>query len=477
MESLGGASTPMGMSHGAVLLTVLSLGSFIVSSPIFSSDDNVFWLALGPAAMLMPFATALFGACLVCSVLLSLQALRHPESFTFDRSWVFTGAVVYLVGGLMAPGIPGLSGLFTVQIVLGALEGAGLAALVVAWGFISSSHPLKQTLEACSAALIFGGAASIGIFFLPPTAGEICRAVLLILGMVGPLRAARRENLETGASAVETDLARGDLKTFSSLQSLVLCPMLGCCLLVFFFAAKKATIYPWAATGLAGLAVAGMLILLLLRFRPGLTLGRIKGLYLPVIAAAFIVCAYFPVGQTMFFVSYAISNMLIGAVFILTIGYLGSIARTGEFSPTLVYGALACAIAVSAWLGILFPQLVPDDVELGGRTLLIIITAYSVLMIMDALFAQHRLIRSIAESDAGDDVGRRCHGLAARAGLSERETEILVFLGRGHNPAYIAGQLFISESTVRTHVRNIYRKLDIGSREDLVQLLEESRRG
>ena len=45
-------------------------------------------------------------------------------------------------------------------------------------------------------------------------------------------------------------------------------------------------------------------------------------------------------------------------------------------------------------------------------------------------------------------------------------------MARGHRPAYVADVLCISEHTVRTHVRNMYRKLDVGSREELIQLVE-----
>jgi two-component system, NarL family, response regulator LiaR len=48
--------------------------------------------------------------------------------------------------------------------------------------------------------------------------------------------------------------------------------------------------------------------------------------------------------------------------------------------------------------------------------------------------------------------------------LTERETEVLRLLARGKANKQIARDLFIGLSTVKTHVNNLYRKLDVSSR-------------
>lgn len=59
--------------------------------------------------------------------------------------------------------------------------------------------------------------------------------------------------------------------------------------------------------------------------------------------------------------------------------------------------------------------------------------------------------------------------------LSERETEVVRLLAKGHNNRAIAAQLFLSEATVKTHLVRIYRKL--GTENRVGTVAEAVRRG
>jgi len=60
--------------------------------------------------------------------------------------------------------------------------------------------------------------------------------------------------------------------------------------------------------------------------------------------------------------------------------------------------------------------------------------------------------------------------------LSEREDEVLRWVGRGKGNPEIATALYISESTVRKHLQNAYRKLGVSNRTEAVALLSGKRR-
>jgi PAS domain S-box-containing protein len=59
------------------------------------------------------------------------------------------------------------------------------------------------------------------------------------------------------------------------------------------------------------------------------------------------------------------------------------------------------------------------------------------------------------------------------SGLTQRELEVLKLLTRGMSTQRVAGKLGISERTVRSHVRNIFKKCGVHSRVEAVSLAWE----
>lgn len=55
--------------------------------------------------------------------------------------------------------------------------------------------------------------------------------------------------------------------------------------------------------------------------------------------------------------------------------------------------------------------------------------------------------------------------------LTQREAEISIPLSQGRSTAYIAATLYLSDNTVRTYVKNIYAKMGIHSKQDLIDFM------
>lgn len=71
-----------------------------------------------------------------------------------------------------------------------------------------------------------------------------------------------------------------------------------------------------------------------------------------------------------------------------------------------------------------------------------------------------------------DPIAGACAALVRRHGLSSREAEVLDLLARGNTRVSIADKLCISENTVRVHVKNIYAKLYIHSKQQLIDMVD-----
>lgn len=67
---------------------------------------------------------------------------------------------------------------------------------------------------------------------------------------------------------------------------------------------------------------------------------------------------------------------------------------------------------------------------------------------------------------------RKCAAVADTFLLSRKETEVLFLLAKGRNSAAIQENLYISAGTANTHMRHIYRKLDVHSQHELIDLVE-----
>lgn len=66
----------------------------------------------------------------------------------------------------------------------------------------------------------------------------------------------------------------------------------------------------------------------------------------------------------------------------------------------------------------------------------------------------------------------RCAHIAERAAFTPREREVFALVARGKTNAAVAEELVVSENTVKFHLKNIYQKLGIHSKTEVMKLIE-----
>jgi DNA-binding NarL/FixJ family response regulator len=102
-----------------------------------------------------------------------------------------------------------------------------------------------------------------------------------------------------------------------------------------------------------------------------------------------------------------------------------------------------------------------------------LVDAIRVVAAGDALLAPsvtRRLLDRFAETLPGDKQPR---ALPSIESLTEREREVLTLRARGLANAELAEQLFLSETTVKTHVSSVFRQLHLRDRAQAVVLAYE----
>lgn len=67
---------------------------------------------------------------------------------------------------------------------------------------------------------------------------------------------------------------------------------------------------------------------------------------------------------------------------------------------------------------------------------------------------------------------RKTEAACERYRLSPREREVLATLLKGRDAKYIMDKFYISQSTAKTHIYNIYRKFGVHSRQELLDFIE-----
>ncbi len=71
---------------------------------------------------------------------------------------------------------------------------------------------------------------------------------------------------------------------------------------------------------------------------------------------------------------------------------------------------------------------------------------------------------------------KSCNSLAQEAGLSARERDVLFLLGKGRTIEAVSNELGISFNTAKSHIRNVYAKVGVHSKQELQDMIEGRKR-
>ncbi len=214
-------------------------------------------------------------------------------------------------------------------------------------------------------------------------------------------------------------------------------------------------------------------------------------------------------------VSGAVGGIINGVVSMVAWALLASISSRSGMSPVRVfgfgYGVIALSMVAGFTVGDLFGEIISSQFNgLAGVLFLVVFVGAAMLLVhrrdIEASMTPTAAVLSELESLSGEDAEaaapadvdvdaegenaevdeeadspeaprpgkfrQRCLLIAEEYGLSARETEVFLLLAKNKEARAIADELFVSFNTVRTHIKNIYMKLDVHNRRELQDVID-----
>lgn len=438
----------------------------------------------GPAALA-------FGGLACARAWLSL-AYVAPDAPVFSHDWFDAGYIALGVAAMvLARRIDGLSRWrwpYVAALLTMLLVAVGTAT-GVAWGMPA---PLGAVL-ACGSGVGFGLVCLLNAeslvrlsllrIVLYLAANHVAAsAMVFVLSGLDPLRSAAALGLLAAASVglvrlsfqVPAPLGAGHVGLLLRSYPWQLYGLVA--LFAFAYGMRQASMVAGAGrhSGLSTALVMGVVFVWALFTTHQLNVRRVARLSLPLMATGLLL-VLLPSSWGSALSSYCVAcSFLLVSFCASTLLYAMSHSTGVPIAPLL--GGLS-ATQAATMAGDAFARALPAS----SSGILTIATACVVVLSLGLLFLERgfssRWSRGVlldtglsVEEDPAEQLARRCQGVADSFGLTEREESVLALLVGPQTNRAIAAELGITPGTLKTHVRHIYEKTGMHSREELGEL-------
>jgi DNA-binding CsgD family transcriptional regulator len=430
------------------------------------------------------FVISLLVGCVVAGLLMVLLGTTGLLKHRLEPVHLLIGSGCFLLGYL-----PVLISLFVdiprgLLYLGGALYGVGVVFLAIAWSLLVVTVDFRGLMGGCALGFLLALALILLINASSPAVACTLTVLLLLVTVALPLNALRKTELRFPSADRDAalDIEDGVFLKNTSLVDLLLIlstPTLGLMLLIVLSISGEHRLgFLDTSTSTTGLALASLILLLLTRAK--LRRSFFPLLYwvvFPAIAGILIVLDSFPISSEVF--TFAVHGVFFfcSLLGLFAVSFLLTVNNQGEFSPLSSLGISLALMSLAALFGHMMLNSGLDTMSRGELALSFFTLYFVFLLISPALqlwrTRKELLLKPHVPTAWSDEqFVNSCDTLADGFGLSRREREVFLYLSRGYNSPYIAGALVISESTVRSHIKSIYKKMGISSRMDIIELFD-----
>ncbi|WP_180326483.1 helix-turn-helix transcriptional regulator [Raoultibacter phocaeensis] len=158
-----------------------------------------------------------------------------------------------------------------------------------------------------------------------------------------------------------------------------------------------------------------------------------------------------------------------------------------RYSPVRAIGVMDGAFALSVVVSAQLNSWLVETIKVGGTelTTVSLITVFVLMFIVVVVLNGKEtgsVLRETVEDRGSPDTGMPSRGdgdiascideITQEYDLTPREAEVALLLAKGRSLPFIQNELYISSGTAQTHARHIYKKLDIHSRQEFLDIVE-----
>lgn len=465
---------------------VVVWGLAVIFTPVLSGDEvnmGIFWLTsmIGAPVGLLAFFI----------LPLNIQSQRAKEVAVMLAVGMMTLGIVLLELPLACTESQAMQG------VGGLVSGLGTAVFTVLWGSRYASFSVLRIERMATASLILAFLCYLIVLWVPRIVGIVLIGCFPFLSAVCLMLSRGEDAVESRTKESNDGRSLGNLSIAGFIRlGLGIVGATTVVSLFWSFISEGIIDAPsgvLTASVLSGLLVAVVIEAYVTRFARALNLGLLYRWVLPLIAVAFSLLLF------------SRTPLLVGSVFLVnaaqallnltTFVYFAELSQRTEASALRVFGLgrffLESGFLVGLLLGPVATSLV---VEVGSYqgVLFIFLTGFIVLA-MVSIANQDKLAFTFeeppsdlvacgtkvvsedtsVERSAQERFELACMEASDLFGLTKREREILPYLAQGYSLPYIRNELYISQSTIDTHVRHIYKKMEVHSKEELITYIRE----
>lgn len=170
-----------------------------------------------------------------------------------------------------------------------------------------------------------------------------------------------------------------------------------------------------------------------------------------------------------------------GAFIMLFWMILADISRVYRLSSFLVFGAGWGMMDLGMLVGVFATVFIRSGSISSAHmpTVIGLLSTFFILVAYMFMFKEKDIIDLDKEEEADEAAAsaesyfqERCASVAKSFGLTPREAEVMALFAKGRSSSRIQEDLYLSKGTVSTHLRHIYQKMGVHSKQELLDIIE-----